>query len=89
MTEKTKKPARADEAAQTDAAERAFKPAGIVVAITAQAGPRRRAGLTFGPVATPVPLDELDQEQWEAILADPQLTVRPTKDVGAEDRATA
>lgn len=81
--------AKAGDTEQAEAAERFAKPEGVIVAVTAQAGPRRRAGLTFGPVATPVSLDELDQEQWEAILADPQLTVRPTKDVVAEDPATA
>ena len=53
------------------------KPAGMVVNVTAPGGYRRRAGLDFNKIAVPVALDDLDDDQFKAILDDPMLSVRP------------
>jgi len=50
----------------------------IIVFAAAQEG-RRRAGLEFSKAGTEVDFEEISQEQWELILDDPQLTIRPAK----------
>lgn len=54
------------------------KPEGgrVFVAALAKEG-RRRAGLEFGQAGTIVDLAEISQEQWDLILDDPQLSLRP------------
>ena len=47
------------------------------VEILSPGGPRRRAGMDFGPTPTIVAVDELDEAARRAIEADPLLTVRP------------
>lgn len=46
----------------------------ILVRSTSDRG-RRRAGLAFGPIPTPVQVDELTDEQIAGLLADPQLII--------------
>jgi hypothetical protein len=80
MSEKTKKPATAPEAEAEVPRERQKPAMGrLIVSATAKEG-RRRAGLEFSQAGTPVNVADLTQEQWEQILDDPQLTLRPAKD---------
>ncbi len=44
-----------------------------VLQVTAKASSFRRAGRTFGPSATNIPLDDLTKEEAEAIKNEPQL----------------
>lgn len=55
----------------------------ILVSATAREG-RRRAGIEFSHSGSIVEFEEISQEQWELILADPLLTIRPAP---AEDKA--
>lgn len=77
-----KKPAK-EEAEGISATEAA------VLRVTAAAGPRRRAGLSFGPTPTdltPSDLGETKQQQSETVailLADPMLSVSPIRDSSA------
>lgn len=48
----------------------------VLVAALAKEG-RRRAGLDFGQAGTIVDFSEITQQQWEQILDDPQLSLRP------------
>lgn len=48
----------------------------LLVEILAPAGPRRRAGMEFGPAPTIVDPADLDEAARAAIEADPFLTVR-------------
>lgn len=57
------------------------KPEGVTILVTAPGGPRRRAGLEFGKIAVPVALDDISQEQLEALAGDPMLTIRPAETV--------
>ncbi|WP_276200367.1 HI1506-related protein [Chelatococcus sp. XZ-Ab1] len=62
------------------------KPEGLHVIVSAVAKEgRRRAGIDFAHAGTPLALDDLTEAQWEAILADPQLTVRPAKNPEPEE----
>lgn len=74
--------------AETAPAEEGGEPATQarpVVRVTAPAGPRRRAGLSFGP--TPRDLTEADfgdtpearDERMNLLLADPMLSVTPIR----------
>lgn len=67
MNDKTKKPV-ADATESRDA----YK-----VEILSPGGPRRRAGMDFGPTPTIVAVNKLDEAARKAIEADPLLTVRP------------
>lgn len=67
MNDKTKK-----SSTETVETRDAFK-----VEILSPGGPRRRAGMDFGPTPTIVAVDELDEAAKRAIEADPMLTVRP------------
>ena len=40
---------------------------------------RRRAGMKFGPVATEVAMDDLNEEQWEALNNDPAIKIQSVK----------
>ncbi len=57
------------------------KPEGVTILVTAPGGPRRRAGLDFGKIAVPVALDDISEEQLDAIAGDPMLTIRPAETV--------
>lgn len=59
------------------------KPEGVTILVTAPGGPRRRAGLDFGKIAVPVALDDISEEQLEALAADPMLTIRPAEAIEA------
>ena len=67
MNDKSKKPVT-----ETAESRAAYK-----VEILSPGGPRRRAGMDFGPTPTVVAVDELDEAAQRAIEADPLLTVRP------------
>lgn len=71
MNDKTKKPV-------ADATETRSP---YKVEILSPGGPRRRAGMDFGPTPTIVAIDELDEAARQAIEADPLLTVRPHRPV--------
>lgn len=47
-----------------------------VVTITAPAGPRRRAGFSFGKEPVHLTDADLDEEKFEALKADTQLVIR-------------
>ncbi|CAM5764717.1 HI1506-related protein [Bosea minatitlanensis] len=86
MDPKSKSKAGPAEAAAADAVEQEIdrdrrKPSSgrVLVAATAKEG-RRRAGLEFSHAGTAIEFDEISQEQWEQILDDPQLSLRPAKD---------
>ncbi len=81
MSEKSKsKPAvEAGDEQEIDRNRRKPGSGRIMVAATAKEG-RRRAGLEFSQAGTTIDFAELTQEQWEQILDDPQLTLRPAKD---------
>lgn len=51
----------------------------VLVAAAAKEG-RRRAGLEFSQAGTVIDFAEISEEQWEQILDDPQLTLRPAKE---------
>lgn len=61
------------------------------IRVTAPAGPRRRAGLSFGKTPRDLAMEELGEtaEEQEAafklLLADPMLSVAPIGDVAGED----
>lgn len=57
------------------------KPEGVTILITSPGGPRRRAGLEFGKIAVAVALDDISEEQLEALAGDPMLTIRPAEAV--------
>ena len=40
---------------------------------------RRRAGMRFGPVATEVAMDDLTEEQWNALNDDPAIKIQGIK----------
>lgn len=74
-----------------DEQQLAYRPS---VDIAAPGGPRRRAGIEFGPVARTIPIDELTEEQLQAIDADPMLTIRRSRSddaagAGEDEPATA
>ena len=50
----------------------------ILVSATAPEG-RRRAGIDFSQAGTEIDFEEISQDQWELILADPLLTIRPAR----------
>ncbi|WP_336812251.1 HI1506-related protein [Bosea sp. MMO-172] len=81
MDPKSKSKASTAEAGEQEAARDRRKPESgrIMVAATAKEG-RRRAGLEFSQAGTVIDLAEIDQEQFEQIIDDPQLTLRPFKD---------
>jgi hypothetical protein len=81
MDPKSKSKAAGTEAGEQDVDRDRRKPATgrVLVAATAKEG-RRRAGLEFSQAGTVIDLAEIDQEQWEQILDDPQLTLRPAKE---------
>ncbi|TCR70518.1 hypothetical protein [Bosea sp. BK604] len=51
----------------------------VLVSATAKEG-RRRADIEFSQAGTVIDFAEITQEQWELILDDPQLTLRPAKE---------
>ncbi len=55
----------------------------LLVFASAKEG-RRRAGIEFSHDGTVLDLAEISQDQWELILADPLLTIRPAP---AEEKA--
>ncbi len=61
------------------------------IRVTAPAGPRRRAGLSFDKTPRDLPMEELGEtaEEQEAaiklLLADPMLSVAPIDDAAGED----
>jgi hypothetical protein len=61
-------------AGQTDGAAVA---AGPMVEISCPSGPRRRAGLSFGPVPVTITAGELTPEQQDAIEGDAMLVLQP------------
>ena len=64
---------------KTDPEASAEASEGSAVLVTAPGGPRRRAGIEFGPQERRVPRDALSEEGWRAIEADPLLVVRPAR----------
>lgn len=48
----------------------------MVAVVTATAPRRRRAGRSFGPTPTRIPVDQLTLEDREALAGDPVLTIR-------------
>ena len=56
-----------------------------LIEILSPGGPRRRAGMEFGPQPAIIDWRELDGEAIRAIEADPLLTVRPHRPAPAED----
>jgi hypothetical protein len=81
MDPKNKSKAGAAEAAEQDIDRDRRKPGSgrVLVAATAKEG-RRRASLEFSQAGTVIELGEISQEQWEQILDDPQLTLRPARE---------
>lgn len=81
MDPKSKSKAGSAEAGEQEVGRDRWKPGNgrVLVAATAKEG-RRRAGLEFSHAGTVIELDEISQQQWEQILDDPQLTVRPAKE---------
>lgn len=81
MDPKSKSKAGTDDAGEPKIDRDRMKPGSgrVLVAATAKEG-RRRAGLEFSHPGTVIELSEISQEQWEQILDDPQLTLRPAKD---------
>lgn len=51
--------------------------AGMIVLVRGPEDGRRRGGLAFGPVEVEVDLGQISKANFEAILADPYLKVRP------------
>ena len=47
----------------------------MIVSIVAIAGPRRRAGFSFGPQPVKIDVSELTEEQIEQLKGDPMLAV--------------
>lgn len=45
---------------------------------------RRRAGMKFGPVAIKVSMDDLNEDQWEALNSDPAIKIQGAKPERAE-----
>ncbi|MCA0420478.1 MAG: hypothetical protein LCH80_17420 [Proteobacteria bacterium] len=88
MDPKSKGKAGAAEAAEQNVDSARLKPSSgrIMVIATAKEG-RRRAGLEFSAAGTVIDFAEISQEQWELILADPQLTLRPAPDEPKADDA--
>ncbi|MGY6246690.1 HI1506-related protein [Bosea thiooxidans] len=90
MDPKSKSKAGAAEAAEQniDSARRKPGDGQLLVFAAAKEG-RRRAGLEFSHTGTEIELGEISQEQWEQVLDDPQLTIRPPKRVSkaAQDEA--
>ena len=64
------------EAAVAEIIEKAGE-AGMIVLVRGPEDGRRRGGLTFGPVDVEVDLGQITRANFEAILADPFLKVRP------------
>lgn len=56
-----------------------LKAVGPMVEISCPSGPRRRAGLSFGPVPVTIAAGELTREQQDAIESDAMLVLRPGK----------
>jgi hypothetical protein len=56
-----------------------MKAVGPMVEISCPSGPRRRAGLSFGPVPVTIAAGELTREQQDAIESDAMLVLRPGK----------
>ena len=85
MDPKSKSKAGAADAGEQDVDRTRLKPDSgrIIVAATAKEG-RRRAGMEFSQAGTVIAFDEISQTQWEQILDDPQLTLRPAKDEAAD-----
>lgn len=52
------------------------EPPRFVVTITAPAGPRRRAGFSFGKEPVHLTVADLDEDKFELLKADPQLVIR-------------
>jgi len=48
------------------------------ISVAARSGTFRRAGMEFGEEATVLSLAELDAEQYEALVAEPNLVVTET-----------
>ena len=65
----------------------------IILSIVAINGPRRRAGLAFGPVPVEIELDSLTEDQREQLKGDPMLAVVNAVDAddlgNAADKAAA
>lgn len=84
MSEKTKSKAGADAGDQEIERDHRKPESGrVIVAATVKEG-RRRAGLDFSQAGTTIEFDEISEEQWKLILADPLLTIRPAP---AKDKA--
>jgi len=85
MSEKSKSKANTEDASEQDIARDRRKPGDgrLLVSATVKEG-RRRAGIEFSQAGTVIELAEISQDQWELILADPLLTIRPAP---AEDKA--
>lgn len=88
MSEKSKSKAGSPEADEQEIDRDRRKPSSgrIMVAATAKEG-RRRAGLEFSQAGTVIDFAEISQEQFEQILSDPQLTLRPAPDEPKADQA--
>jgi hypothetical protein len=78
MSEKSKTKAGPTEASEQDIDRDRRKPGDgrLLVSSTLKEG-RRRAGIEFSHAGTVLELAEISQDQWELILADPLLTIRP------------
>lgn len=86
MDPKSKSKTAAAEAGEQDIDRNRQKPDSgrVLVAATAKEG-RRRAGIDFSHTGTVIEFAEISQEQWEQILDDPQLTLRPAKEKAEPD----
>ena len=80
MDPKSKAKAVAAETAEQNIDSARLKPgSGRIMVIASAKEGRRRAGLEFSGAGTEIDFEEISQEQWELILDDPQLTLRPAK----------
>lgn len=78
MDPKSKAKAVAAETAEQNIDSAHLKPgSGRIMVIASAKEGRRRAGLEFSGAGTEIDFEEISQEQWELILADPLLTIRP------------